>query len=66
MRVHALRLLLLTLQLEVELLLALHSLQMKAIPIRIGTRNTEAKGTREVKPEPLSKFSGDRYDGHDV
>jgi len=34
---HVLRLLLLTLQFEVELLLALHSLQVKAIPVGVST-----------------------------
>lgn len=60
----ALRLLLLTLQLEIELLLALHSLQMKAIPIGISTGDAKAQCTREVKPEPLPEFSGDGCDGH--
>jgi hypothetical protein len=33
-------------------------------PIRISTGDAKAKGAREVKPEPLSEFSSDRYDGH--
>jgi len=60
----ALRLLLLPLQLEIELLLALHSLQMKAIPIGVSTGDAKTKCAREVKPEPLPEFSGDGCDGH--
>jgi len=58
------RLLLLTLQLEIELLLTLYRLQMYAVPISISSRDAEAQCTREVEPEPLPEFSGDRCDGH--
>ena len=33
-------------------------------PIGISTGDTKAHCAREVKPEPLPEFSGDRCDGH--
>jgi hypothetical protein len=33
-------------------------------PIGVSTGDAKAQCTREVKPEPLPEFSGDRCDGH--
>lgn len=33
-------------------------------PIRVSTGNSKAQCAREVKPEPLPEFSGDRCEGH--
>jgi len=33
-------------------------------PVGVSTRNAKTKCAREVKPEPLPEFSGDRCDGH--
>jgi hypothetical protein len=41
-----------------------HAATKEYRPISVGTGDAKAQCTREVKPEPLPEFSGDRCDGH--